>query len=243
MKRGFVRSLWGIHDHQGRRLYKRRSKIDNDIKLLKMNPWNEPYVCYTFGEDNHKYLLDEGIDSRLVDKKPIVWDMEKEQFRHKLEAFDQGMNDFDEMVFLDWDTLPTKPLPKDFWEVLGKKRSFQAILRIYHRKKATWRKDEQRKVPCASFVYCRDKAVTERLCEMWEQRGRPWSEEIIMARYMDEALGGWQGMDVYWDNFEPDFFYLDECILFSREQYKTKNRCFKHLNQKQVAGRLKRGWK
>jgi len=239
MERSFVRGLWGILDHQGRRLYKRRSKITNDIRLLKKNKWNEPFVCYTFGEDNHKFLLDEGIDSKLVDKRPIVWDIDTEQFRHKLEVFKQAMQDFDEIVFLDWDTIPIKPLPKKFWKTLGKKSSFQAVMRIYNRKKLAWRKKDKRKIPCASFVYCRDEAVADELCKLWEEMGRPWSEEKVMAKYMDNVMGGWKGLNVYWDLFEPDFFYLDECMVHSRAKYKSKNRCFKHFNKDQVKKKLR----
>jgi len=242
MKRGFIRGLWGIHDHQGRRLYKRRSKIDNDIKVLKANPWNEPFTAYVFGEDNYKFLVDEGFNAKLVDKRPIVWDIDTEQFRHKLEVLYQGMQEFDEVVFLDWDTYPIKRLPEDFWEVLSKKQPLQAILRSYKRRKAKWRTENLKMIPCASFVYCREKKVAEDLLQLWEDMGRPWSEERVIAKYTDDLLGGWQGMEEYWNNFEPDFFYLDECKVFSKEQYASKNRCFKHLNKKQVHRRLRVGW-
>ena len=238
MKTGFVRTLWGIYDDT-RRFYMRRAKMDNDIKLLLKNPYNEPWRTYVFGEDNLKFLTDLGVkDCVLVDKRPYVWDMDTQQFRHKLEAFRYGMEDFDQMVFLDWDCQPEKPLPKDFWEVLGKKDSLQAIIRSYRRMKATWRKIDMRKVPCASFVYIREKQVAYDLIKKWEEMGCPMSEETPMAKYMDDKMGGWKGLDEYWKRHEPDFFVLDEGIVYPQELLATKNRCFGHLNHRAVSKRL-----
>lgn len=239
-KRSFIRTMWGIYEHEGRRFFKRRAKLDNDIALVQKCPYSEPFRTYVFGEDNYKFLVDKGFDCKLIDKKPIVWDMNKEQFRHKLEAFKCGMEDFDEIVFLDWDTFPIKPLPKDFWDVLNKKESIQAILRMYHRRKAYWRGGiDTRKIPCASFVYVREKQITEDLIALWEKMGRPWSEEQVLARFIDSRMGGWQGMEKYWDTYEPDFFMLAEARVFSKELLRTKNQCFKHLNMNGVAKYLK----
>ena len=67
MKSSFIRALWGIYDHQGRRLYMRRTKIDYDIKVLMHNKFNAPFVSYIFGEDNYKYLTQEvGLSEKDV---------------------------------------------------------------------------------------------------------------------------------------------------------------------------------
>jgi len=234
IKRGFVRVLWGIHDHQGRRFYKRRTKIDNDILLQKQAKYMPPFKVFVFGEDNYKSLVDDGFDCIMADKRPIVWDMNKQQFRHKIEAFKLGIEIFDEMIFLDWDMYPLKLVPCDFWDVLGKKNSLQAILRMYHRRKAFWRKSEPRKIPCASFVYIRGSQVTEDIISMWEKMNKPWSEETVMGRYMDEQIGGWKGIQAYWDAYEPDFFVLREGRVFDKELLNTKNKVFDHKNMKEV---------
>ncbi len=90
IKSSFVRGLWGIHEHKGDRLLERRSKIDNDIKLALTIKYKFPLMNYVFGEDNYKYLIDLGFSAKLVDKKPIAWDMHTQQFRHKLEVLKQG---------------------------------------------------------------------------------------------------------------------------------------------------------
>lgn len=141
-KRAFIRALWGVYGDE-RKYYKRRPKQDNDIEMVKLNQNAQPHVTYVFGEDNYKYLIDKGLDCRLVDKRPIVWDMDEEQFRHKLEVLHQGMLEFDEIIFLDWDCTECRPLPDDFWDKLAEKAPIQAVLRQYHKRKAYWRKSDQ----------------------------------------------------------------------------------------------------
>lgn len=247
--RKFIRTLWGIHDHQGRRLYKRRTKIDKDIELMKMAKYNKPFVTYVFGDDNYKFLVDNGFECVLVDKKPIVWDIDTQAFRHKLEALKCGIQQYNEIVLLDWDTFPIKPLPANFWGALRRKAPIQAILRIYARRKAYWRAKEGRQIPCASFVYLRSKEIAEGLIQTWEKMNRPLSEEIVMAKYMDEMMGGWEGVAKYEKLFEPDFFYLPESKVLTsidKQYYNKKNFCFRHFNQNQVAyylTKIKKGQK
>tara|TARA_R110000824_G_scaffold12226_8_gene53696 strand:- start:9279 stop:10010 length:732 start_codon:yes stop_codon:yes gene_type:complete len=236
MKRGFVRTLWG--EYREEKSFLRRRKMDLDIKWAQTNPLDVEYVTFTFGEDNHKALNDKGIKNTLVDKRPVVWDMDKQQFRHKIEAFKLGMEVFDEMVFLDWDCQPFRSVPENFWEVLGRKESLQAILRMYKRRKATWRRSDQRKIPCASFVYINDKNVPKKLIEKWEELNKPWSEEVVMCRYMEDVMGGWKGVDEYWERFEPDFFVLEEGFVYPKELLATKEHCFRHFNEQSVRRNL-----
>ena len=239
MKRGFVRALWGIYDHQGRRLYKRRTKMDYDIKVLTHNKYSEPFITFVFGEDNYKYLTEEvGLNPstvRLADKRPIVWDIDKEGMRHKTEAFKLGMEEFDEMVFLDFDTQPIKPLPLDFWEVLAKKERIQAILRCYKKRKISWREQDCNRIPCASFVYIRNKDIPLEFIRLWEKHSedRMW-EENIMARYVDNIWGEWKGLEAYWDEFEPMCFSSPLLIgwenYLPEEKTKIKDICFRHFD-------------
>jgi len=238
MKRGFVRALWGIHEHEGRRFYKRRTKQDDDIRLMMKNPYVPESKVYVFGEDNYAMTQELGMDAVLVDKRPIIWDMDTEQFRHKLEVFNRAMEDFDEIVFLDWDTIPIKPIPDNFWDVLGEKDAIQANLIQYRRRKAVWRgRTDSRKLSCAAFVYCRDKKITEGMIETWEELGRPWSEELVMARHIDKINGGWQGKEYYWDHHEPHWFSMPQIYWsYSPERIRNeKDRLFHHFNKNEVA--------
>jgi len=239
-KRGFVRALWGIHDNTQRH-FKHRGKINNDIKLVAYNKYMPPYTTFVFGEDNHKQLLDSGFQNCiLADKRPIVWDMNKEQFRHKLEVLKLGSQLFDEMVYTDIDTMPVKPIPDNFWNVLAQKKSIQAILRMYHRKKCFWRHKDPRKVPCAAFIYIGDKAIPEELIATWEKMGRPWSEEVALMKYIDDISGGWKDEKYYWDNFEPVFFnLLCNTAYGHKEMVKAKDVCFEHFNHRVVSALLR----
>jgi len=240
VKRGFIRALWGVYDHQGKsRFWTRREKVDNDIELVLNSKYSPPFMTYVFGKDNYSYLVDKGVACKLIDDKPILWDMDTQQFRHKLEVFKAGMEDLDEIIFLDWDCIPIKPVPDYLWETLGKKAPIQAILRQYFKRKANWRKIDMRKVPCASFVYIRDKKIPLELIRIWEELGRPWSEETVMAKYIDDLMGGWKGLDQYWDLYEPTFFVLPYAHVYSEEQRKTKDVVFNHFNARGVATSLR----
>lgn len=238
MKRGFIRALWGVYDHQERRMYKRRAVQDNNIALIKLNPMAQPFTCYTFGEDNHKFLIDQGIDSSLVDKKPIIWDMETKQFRHKLEVLKCGLQDYDEVVFLDWDCMAIRPLPKDMWESLAEKEPIQAILRMYHRRKAMWRKREARQIPEASWVYIREKGIGDDLIQLWSEMGEPWSEELVIAKYIDNQMGGWKGREEYWKRFEPYVYTWANTRICSPELIAQKP-VFAHFAPNKVISILK----
>jgi hypothetical protein len=230
IKSSFVRGLWGFYNPTGKRSCNRRPKLDNDIKLAAKIKIKMPLMNYVFGEDNYKYLLDLGFSARLLDKRPVAWDLETQQYRHKLEVLKEGLVDFDEIVLLDWDTIPIIEIPSNFWETLRKKAPFQAILRTYKRKKVTWRKDgiDIRKVPCAAFVYLNDKKIADELISIWEKMEWQWSEEVVFAKYLDNISGGWQGTDYHLEHFEPDFFTLYNEQSWIRDKLKWKTIVFEH---------------
>jgi hypothetical protein len=114
---------------------------------------------------------------------------------------------------------------------------------MYKRRKATWRgKNDTRKIPNAAFVYIRDKSITEGMLQTWEDIGRPWSEELVMARHIDKMNGGWQGLDHYWENHEPHWFAMPS-LYFSYPAEKIRNekeRLFHHFNKREVAKLLRK---
>ncbi|MFH1416595.1 MAG: hypothetical protein ABIH89_10985 [Elusimicrobiota bacterium] len=205
----FIRLLFGNRD-TSTRYTSRRIKIDNDIKLVIGNSIEPVFVCYTFGEENHKYLTDLGITSKLVDKRPVAWDLTTEMYRHKLEAFKLGISEYDKIVFLDWDCIATRPLPDNFWEKHLEKDHIQAVLRQYFvRKCREWRNVDIRKIPCASYLYLRED-IGDELIKIWEGPvlKKAWSEERVLAYYTDMLYGGWKGIEFYKEHFEPEFFAL-----------------------------------
>lgn len=228
-KRGFIRALWGIHD-EGHRITRRRFRIDKDITSILGNKNNEPFKVYVMGEENYEGLKSYGFDCVMVDKNPAPFDLVKHQYRHKLEIIKFAMEEegYDELVYLDWDCFPQKKLPSEFWKELNKKEVFQANLQMYHRRKAYWRKGELRKVPNGGFIYLRDKTLPRKAIEWWEKLGSPDNDEPAWARLTDEMTDGWQGVDLYWEKFEPMFCNLHKSSPYSPEQLSSKDLCFLH---------------
>jgi hypothetical protein len=251
MKRTFVRALWG-NIFTPDNLASRGTKVKMDISNHLNQSSTFPMVVYTFGELNHKNLLDMGVHSRLISKEASIWNMETELYRHKLEVFKYAMDDFDEIVYLDWDCVPTKKIPIDFWDMLNKKESFQANLFQYLTKKCLWREDDQRKVTNGGFVYIREKQITNLFIQYWndfkewttkqkESRSKKgkdlrfrekcliFDDEPSMSKYVDEYLGKWQGEQIYWNLFEPEVCNLRKKSVYSKDLNDSKDACFMHM--------------
>jgi len=228
MKRIFMRALWGKYD-DSHRITKRRSATDQWIKKILQNKFNTKFITYVFGRKNFDLLVEQGIDCKLINEDPLPFDALTEQYRHKLEslkyAFEQ--DDCDELVHLDWDVIPQKRLPDNFWDILGKKESFQSCLQIYHRRKATWRRTDTRKIPNGGFLYIRDKEIPSKLIDIWESMRGP-SAEPPMAKLTDNMIDGWKDIDTYWNLFEPDFCNLHKMSAHGNEKVKEKDVCFIH---------------
>jgi len=251
MKRGFIRCLWG---NEAEKLYRRRNKVVlGDIEFTKYNRFEQPFMIYVFGENNYSVLKDNGFNNcKLLSKEPTLWDCKKndiQQYGHKLKVLQEASNDFDEFIFLDWDTLPIKPLPDDFWDILGKREAVQAHLRRYSNKVkwiqkrgAIWRSENQNVRPCASFIYIRGKEMANKIYNLWEQN-KSWADEKTLASITDDIMGGWQGLQKYWDMFEPYCFTLyrdaGQCICYPKKLLQTKDIYFLHINKVFVSYGLK----
>lgn len=238
MKRMYIRALWGYADKAETDSYSgRRSKMDNDIDIVMYNDNDEPFMTYVCGQKNFDYLKSKNINCKLLSKDPFIYEPIKgvqHMYGHKLYVMQAAMEDYDEIVFLDWDCMAATKIPNNFWSTLGEKEAFQASMRGYKKRKCHWRRRDKRQRPCASFVYFRDKKIIDEMVEMWEKDKRR-SEEDVFAKYTDEMIGGWQGADKYWELFEPHFFNLDIHEIpfrcFPTEKVETKNLVFVHMNR------------
>ena len=183
------------------------------------------------GEDNFKAIKTMFPDCVMIDPNPFSFDLVKYQYRNKLAAIQYAFEQdgYDELVYLDWDCVPQKKLPSSFWNDMGKKEVFQATLQLYHRRKCHWRGETDiRKVPNGGFLYLREKSLPKLAIEWWGKLGEQDNDEIAWAKLTDEMVGGWKGMDVYWDKFEPMFCNLHKSSPYSADRLASKDVCFIH---------------
>lgn len=253
MKRAFVRALWGTFLDINDSTNPRPSKTLDDIKAQVDPKYKHPFVVYTFGRKNHDYLISMGFDSKLVSEAYQLWDMKTELYRHKLEVFKYAMQDYDEIVYLDWDCVAIQPIVEDFWDRLGKRESFQANLFQYLTKKCLWRREDQRKVCNGGFVYMRDKSIPDQLIKNWDgfkewsiiqkqkrlakgsdlrfrEKCLTFDDEPAMSKYVDDVSGGWKGSADYFYKFEPNVCVLGRKSVYAGgcdDEYKTPY--FRHM--------------
>ena len=228
MKRGFIRGLWGIYD-RSHRITRRRYNMDRDMDRIKSNAYNEPFRVYVYGKDNFESIKGYGFDAVLLDENPAPFDLVKHQYRNKLEIIKYAMEEdgYDELVYMDWDCIPQKKLPPNYWDIFNQKEVFQANLQLYHRRKAFWRKTELRKVPNGGFVYIRDKTIPSKAIALWDKIQGD-NDEPAWAKMTDDMIGGWQGIEKYWELFEAPFCNLHKNSPYSKELLESKDICFIH---------------
>jgi len=231
-KSSFIRCVWGVTDKNFMSGHNRRIKVGNDILFAKMNPYEPLVKVYVFGEENYKILIDMGFNCTLISKESYVFNREKEEYRHKLEAWKYGQNDFDEIVFLDWDCMPLRPIDYDFWDVMRRGSKIQATIYMYMREKALWRLDKDpRKISAATFVYMKEPNIANDIIKIWESLNRTWREELALTLYIEKINNGWRGTEDYKNKFEPLyhtlFYHYDKTYKTQMLKYNT----FFHLNR------------
>ena len=252
MKRAFIRGLWGDMGGIDRGITPRRLKVLRDIERVVGSSFPMEFVTYIFGTDNMEIFEKKGLPYVLVDKDNVRWDMITELYRHKLEILKRAMEDYDQIVYLDWDCVLTKDLPPNVWEILAQGETCQANLFQYRTKKCLWRNEDVRKTCNGGFIYIGDKLIPTRFIENWEEL-KKWAEDLqekrkvrgldlrfrekslmfddepSISKYIDDYCGGWPGVDVYWDKFEPKICDLRKKSAFTKEQNASKNACFRHF--------------
>ena len=230
MNSSFIHGLWGVYSQKSH-WWARLPKCEQDIKLYHLNPYSPKTVVYIFGEENFKRMTDLGFDCRLVDKRPYVWDMETEQYRHKMEIWKAGAYDFDSVTFLDFDCIPLKPIPEDFWPVMNQGEPIKTSIYQYVKKRVNRPPSDHRKVSSASLVYIRGKEHMDAMIKLWEETGKPWKEELTLSLYIDNLNGGWKGIEGYRKYDVP--FYQMSALYPDKDKNKL---IFGHYNHHVIGG-------
>lgn len=235
MKTAFVRALWG-----DRLIPRSVVKIRADVTEALNQPLQIPFVTYSFGRENTELLRSCGIDARQISECGIVnffgakrrspsprprfvkgryegpspiYNWGVSMWRHKLVAIAAALEEFDQVVWLDWDCRLLKRLPVDFWRRIGQGAEVQSSLRQYRRVKCPWRSTGRRIVPGGAFLAVRGRKAIERLLSI-QQEHPTWDDEVTAAYHADWLQGGWRGEAAYVAaGFEP-YCYLIRGQIF-----------------------------
>ncbi len=205
----FIRGLWGDFD-----------------ELTPSPIYNE--MVYVWGEKNHQKLIDRGFDCKLVSKDDRVYKKEDEKFIHKLDCLKYGVDDFNEVIFLDWDVISVKPIDDKFFTHFNKSDFMlptysypKEFLKLYdffngnqgewvntqinEMKKYGWDLGDSIVLPNAGFMYCSNKNIPEKLIEITREMNlKTLVEEFATFCYVNCTL------DEYIRTYEPP-------VIFGRE--------------------------
>ncbi|GAH15744.1 unnamed protein product [marine sediment metagenome] len=141
---------------------------------------------------------------------------------------------YDQIVYLDWDCIPVKQIPNNFWDILSQKKPFQACLQMYRKTRAPWRgKTDRRKIPNGGFMYIADKEIPKEGIRLWEEIGEGYNDEPAWGKLTDNMTDGWKGIGKYFELFEPEFCNLHKNSGYGSrpdllEKLENKDVCFVH---------------
>ena len=239
MKRGFMRCLWGGKDSFNWIDPKiKGSKTNKEILQTLNNKYVEPFITYVWGQENYDFLINLGCDCKLVWDESTQWKNKDHHFRHKLVSFRIAMEDdgYDEIVSLDWDTIPVRPIDHEFWNILNQKESIQVCLYRLNHTQCQWRKNgpAKRVRVNSNFTYFRDKSFPSQIIDVWnnfpDEEAYRWSSEIAMSYFIDELNGGWIGNEEFHNRYEPMVADLKRFSLFNtKREHPLYKRYFLHI--------------
>ena len=179
MKIKIIRVLWG-------------GNVNHEIPRMPLYPEQE--IVYCFDYESFWFIQDLGYEAKLV--KDTKFDGKKgyNKFGRKLQALDLALQEFGEVLLLDWDCFILKPFDKNFYNSL-KEKPIQIPLYIQHKdtknavlemlvkdqspsllreledlevgmNKYGWEWEEGVIAPNFGFVYCRDKSFGKKLVDI-----------------------------------------------------------------------------
>jgi len=234
MKRGFIRVLYGdctLPD----------SNLRKEIDVIIDNPIQTDYLAYIYGKANYDYLMSRGVNCKLVDERPFVWD-KAIGLRHKIESYRIAMEDdgYDQIAFLDWDTVLVKPVPSNLWERMMEKKEIQACLYTLKQFMSPWRGIHKigsgaRTGLNSNFLYMRDKTYPSKIIAIWDtikdwdyQRNFQDNDEIATMLFIDKMYGKWIGKEEWLKYHEPIFARVTKKCSYTKEEKDISECCFVH---------------
>lgn len=230
MSQAIIRGIWG--DGTGHS----DNDLERSIREAKKN--GDPVdKVYCFGIKNKRLLEKYGYKPDMLDSEPIIKlpkPRKPDRFRlhphdfglntwwHKTKIIEVATQEFDHVLWQDFDVRLQQPLPPDFWDELKSKASFRLPLAVQRTagKGAWWRMPlSQRKgrlkkqppqtkvcaigqaqiVPAGGYMYIRGHSMGQQLLDMHNEH-RDWNGQPLFALLIDQLYNGWQGIQSYIDN-------------------------------------------
>lgn len=199
---------------------------ESDLKSLEEYSLQHEFVTFTWGLDNHVFLKNRGYESILMSEFPYISNVDKRRTTNyftKLYSLKKGIELFDKVVFLDWDTHLVADIPADFYKKLNGEflvplysyekswADYRGIINELHRPLTdSWSVTLEEKTysvwPCGCFIYCNNEDIVDFLLNIFKQSYRPWvnaKEETVFQQYINYQLGGMFDFDSYLKLYEP----------------------------------------
>ncbi len=229
MSQAIIRGLWGdertSHDQYNDPLAAYTKQICDTVEERAVID-----RVYCFGDKNAELLKSFGIDPVLLSHEPyaaprlckrllgshnfMMWGMS--YWWHKRRILQIAAEEFDHVLWLDFDVRQVKPLPDNFWRIVKKGPPFKSPLQVRKsfRRSARWRTFEDRRMfgievipsenpkmvvritPGGGCYYIRRKDVADELMAIQEEFPC-FSELPILALMVDRMYGKWIGVKEY----------------------------------------------
>lgn len=224
MQSAFVSGLWGDKIQLAYPGIKPFKVYDDVRRAATWEHKPKPRLVYAYGIKNGTLLTQSGFNPILLSEVSVPNYTGRENrapnvtgsfaygasvWRAKIEFMVEAMKNADEIVWLDWDILPQRPVPADFWHRLREGQPFQTALRQLHRVQCGWRKSDPRKLHHGGFVYVREREIVYRLLQLTIEHPE-LNDELLYGLMVDELMGGeWNGHEAYVEmGFQP---YCYDC--------------------------------
>lgn len=242
MKIKIIRVLWG-------------GNVNHEIPRIPLYPEQE--VVYCFDYESFWFIQELGYEAKLV--KDTKFDGKKgyNKFGRKLQALDLALQEFGEVLLLDWDFFILKPFDKNFYDSL-KEKPIQIPLYIQHKdtknavlemlvkdqspsllreledlevgmNKYGWEWEEGVIAPNFGFVYCRDKSFGKKLVDIaLEHNLNSVVDEFATLIYVDCTL------EEYIEKYVPRVVKgrSDQMIIYDTRIHKLSRKFSKWLDTK-----------
>lgn len=169
-----IRCLWG----------------DKVLREIPPIPTIDNQIVYVWGRENEKFLRQRGYEVRFMEEDGYS-DTYDSQFHKKLIALDLSLQEFGEVLLLDWDCHILRPLDETFFRYIkenpiqvplysqcietkkgwneicegGENESFYDISEVNFNKHS-WKHDNMLVTPNFCYVYSRDKEFGKKLIDI-----------------------------------------------------------------------------